>query len=1516
MIQTQLALDLLLSPVSVSSNPELLLQKSVYTLKSLESGLKKIPEEYRDRIRTEVIREIQEILGENQVLPTLLTIPKIQGIQKQGSCLVTVGKELAKMLTSSSPINTKVLQGLMSAVYEGTDAQGRWIWKDVYEALEVGLVLYLRQIGSELLKLDLYQTLEQLIQLEASLPTHTRRSEDQITFQQFSTPLGLSFITGMAANINSTDLVLEPSAGNGLLAIWAEIAGAKLVLNEIYKPRRDTLIELFPDIPVSEHNGEQIDDLLDEDLKPSVVLINPPFSASPKMNKRNPMATWKHISSALHRLQSGGRLVAITADWFSPLNPDWTEYFAKLRRFGFVSFSAGIEGRAYRKHGTTVETRLTIIERGETRFDFGEIIDDKLNLKDLLQHIQIHLPRYKAEEPIEDTEEDVLEFVDLPKYKDIKPSEDEDETGLNLIVTAPKPTEPQEVPLNWDEIIEVEYSAIEENRECQELTEGIYESYQPQTIQIHSSQPHPSPLVESAAMSSVKPPMPSYRPLLPRRLINDGFLSAAQLETIIYAGDSHQKFLSNWYIVDETLDLLQAANETEEGAVHFRRGYSLGDNTGVGKGRQIAGIIIDNWLQGRKKALWLSKNETLLEDAQRDFCALGGKEDQIIPLSKFKLGKPIELSEGILFVTYATLRSDGKDNKISRLQQIVNFLGKDFDGPIIFDESHAMANAANEKADRGVKKASQQGISGLRLQRALPSARVVYVSATGASRLENLSYMERLGLWGTDSMPFRTRDEFVSLVQTGGVAAAEVVARDLKSLGMYTARSLSFDGVAYQVLEHELSEAQVEIYDKYANAYQIIHQHIGEALRATNVLNETGKTRNGFAASAAYSSFESAKQRFFGHLLSSMKSQTLIQSIEKDLHDGHAAIVQLVSTDEALLDRRLASIPTSEWADLNVDITPKEYLFVYLKNAFPITLHQVWTDKEGVERTKQMLDEDGSPIICQEALRARDTLIEDLALLPPVPSLLDQLIHHFGHQEVAEITGRSKRIVKEMTATGEKLMVQRRSSNANLAETQMFQDDQKKILIFSNAGSTGRSYHAELTVQNLRLRRHYVVEYGWEASVTVQGLGRSNRSNQKQPPVFVLVTTNVKGERRFTSTIARRLDSLGAITKGERKTGGQGLFRETDNLESLYAKTALRQLFEAIYHGQIETCSLPEFEAMTALKLTTTEGYLREELPPMKQFLNRCLALTIEKQQALFEELERRVNSNIEAAIEAGTYSLGIEVLRAEGFKVLERRTIYTQPDTGAMTQAVKIERTQKVKIVTVEEAEQLAKVYEGKSKFVLNNRSNRVALVLPTTNLITEKGESIPRVRLVRPASESKISLEEYEDSYYKEITFGTFARAWQEEINETPKTKTDTFFLITGLLLPIWKRLEQSNLKVFRLTTDDGERLLGRMVLPFVWEAISGSFGVEYQLSSQEIFKSVWERGESVKLNQTLSLRASTVAGNRRLEIVNFTHQEFHWLKSLGAFSEMIQHRMRLFLPAAESSSQIIDKIRSAVS
>jgi hypothetical protein len=150
---------------------------------------------------------------------------------------------------------------------------------------------------------------------------------------------------------------------------------------------------------------------------------------------------------------------------------------------------------------------------------------------------------------------------------------------------------------------------------------------------------------------------------------------------------------------------------------------TLGDGKVAGKRRQVAGILLDNSLKGRRRAVWITKSDKLIEDAQRDWSALRMERLLVAPVARFRQGTPIRLEQGVLFTTYGTLRTDARDERVSRVRQIVDWLGSDFDGVIVFDESHAMANAAGGKSERGDSAPSQQGRAGLRLQHALPNAR-------------------------------------------------------------------------------------------------------------------------------------------------------------------------------------------------------------------------------------------------------------------------------------------------------------------------------------------------------------------------------------------------------------------------------------------------------------------------------------------------------------------------------------------------------------------------------------------------------------------------------------------------------------------------------------------------------------------------------------------------------------------------------------------------------------------------
>lgn len=1001
-------------------------------------------------------------------------------------------------------------------------------------------------------------------------------------------------------------------------------------------------------------------------------------------------------------------------------------------------------------------------------------------------------------------------------------------------------------------------------------------------------------------MASVAPPKPSYRPHLPENVVAEGLLSDAQLESVIYAGEAHSAFLAGAWTVDATFDVVVAARDDAPDAVRFRRGWFLGDGTGAGKGRQVAGILLDNWLKGRRRAVWISKSDKLIEDAQRDWSALGMERLLVTSLSRFRQGTPIRLSKGILFTTYATLRSDERGEKLSRVRQIVEWLGSDFDGVVVFDESHAMQNAVGGKGERGEQAASQQGRAGLRLQHALPNARVVYVSATGATTVHNLAYAQRLGLWGGDDFPFATRAEFVEAIEAGGVAAMEVLARDLKALGLYAARSLSYEGVEYELIEHELTPEQIRIYDAYAAAFSIIHNNLDAAMRAANITGETG-TLNAQAKSAARSAFESAKQRFFGHLLTSMKTPSLICAIERDLQEGHAAVIQIVSTGEALMERRLAEIPTEEWGDVQVDITPREYVLDYLAHSFPVQLYEPFTDAEG-NLSSRPVYRDGQPVESRDAVARRDRLIEKLASLAPVPGALDQIVQRFGTDRVAEVTGRSRRIIRKH----DRLMVENRAGSANLAETAAFMDDLKRILVFSDAGGTGRSYHAELSARNRRLRVHYLLEPGWKADAAIQGLGRTNRTNQAQPPLFRPIATDVKAEKRFLSTIARRLDTLGAITRGQRQTGGQGLFRPEDNLESIYGRDALRQLYLLLVRGKVDGCSLETFENATGLKLVDSNG-IRDDLPPITTFLNRLLALTIELQNVLFTAFEQLLTARIEGAIASGLYDAGLETLRAESFVVTNRRTIYTHPATCAETRLLTIIQRERNRPLTLDDA--LGLLSDRRAVLLVNERSGRAAVQVPAPSLMLDDGDIEQRVKLVRPMESHNVPSKTMGESHWIETDREQFSAAWTAELADVPEFTESTIHVVAGLLLPIWKRLPNESTRVYRLQTDAGERIIGRKVSS-AWVA-NALLSERPTLKPEDVFAALREGRALVELAEGLTLRRVRVMGAHRIELADFNDTMRDRLRTYGLFSEIISWKLRMFVPTDASGAVVLGKV-----
>lgn len=1289
--------------------------------------------------------------------------------------IMAAGRTIAMALQNGF-VKRAQINAAMTKTFGGSDASGAWDAQDANNALEVALVTTL------LRRPPFIEPLSEILWLEtqaSGFEGQYRRSSRTERLQQFSTPMTIAYLAAVAAGITNEDLVLEPSAGTGMLAAQAKRLGGNLILNELDRDRHQLLVAIFE--KAFNFDALHLSAYLTK-IAPSVVLMNPPFSANASAGIfRDSTIGIRHILEAMKLLTPGGRLVSIVGEG---QNPEEIEEFAPVLGLGILRANIPLVGSAYTRMGTSFGTRLLVIDKGDD-LEKAPIHGgtDELTPREALALLQDIPPRIRKAAPSAPSPEPIAQtlFTETAFAKATH-------VALTNRLTARKHIE--------DGAIAVPYEVIDHERI--EDDDNLFAEYRPERIRFTNAKPHNASLVQTQAMAAVLPPIPSYTPLLSPEA--QDALSDAQLEIVVYAGNAHQQQIR---LTVPNKDLENVAT-----IIDVRRGFYCGDSTGVGKGRISAGILADNFAQGRTRALWVSERSTLLEDATRDWTALGGDAQDLIELRKLAADAEIGLSRGVLFSTYALLRSKAKSGR-SRLDQIVEWLGDDFDGIIALDEAHNAANAITGKSGNGrPKAASLQGLAVIDIQRRLPQARVVYLSATAATAIEGLSYAERLGIWGPKPAAFSTREEFLSTISAAGTGGLEIACRDLKAMGVYMSRALSMRDVEYEILEHELTEWDRQTYDTLNRLWRHVESKLEAALTQTNIKDPiTGQTLDKDAMMRINGQLQSTKLRVYAAFITTIKLPTVLDLAEKKLQAGHAIIMQIANTYEATLDRAIGNIEGDTLDD--IDLSPKDMIDQFLDSCFPIVQQETYKDENNQTRSRPIIDKiTGKALINPEALAIRQTLLADLANYTVPAAPLDLINDHFGVANVAEVSGRSKRVVTKLGPDGEMhRYLEKRGATSNIDETHAFQDDRKKILIFSNAGSAGRSYHADRNAKNRRKRTHFLLQAGWQATVAMQGLGRSHRTNQEVAPEYILPTTTIPGEKRLTSSIARKLENLGAMTRGERSAVSGGLFNSSDNLETIYAETALSQLIKLIASDKIETIDRRRFEAQTLLKAENSEKASRLTVT---RFLNRVLACDLDLQEALIEAFSNAVDEAIAAARAKNAYDEGVQTLHALSITEIKRDVIFEDPQTKAQAMLVELECkrnriTYNLDMVAdgIKRKQRiLGEYWAGFFEDEEYGVHARIAITI----------DGVRHTRIITPFEEHITS------GYYvyglNKLEAVDGMNAWADRVAKEAEILTESRYLVIGNLLPVWTLLPNSQPKIYQVRLPNEERLLGRMI------------------------------------------------------------------------------------------------------
>lgn len=1408
--------------------------------------------------------------------------------------------------------NTRKILDLADKAHGGTIAEGKYGIRDAYDALETAMNKYVEEIG---LDEDPKETIKKLNNAIKVLPTQTVRTEDQVEKQQFSTPPSEAYLAVMASGIKEGMTGLEPSAGDGNIATIMRLANkskGEIYTNEIDERRRNNLKILG--FNPTDADAEYLHSTLPKEIQPDVVVMNPPFSATGGRLKQHDTGFGaEHVRQALLRLKDGGRLVAIVGNGMAFGKPKMASWWNGIRDKYNVRANVGISGKEYEKYGTGFDNNIIVIDKtGKTGTIENIITGSNLTVEqayDLLAPLMKEDVNGRIKRDSASGAEKVGSKKPEGKTSEEKPTvrpdtatsgrpgrgsaetagagtdkatvENMGESGKQLpgeggaddsgkIVEGSKTSRSNETKRAGDEGAAEDLGDDDtggsgrkpsgEGR-VEEEENSVYAKYNVKKATYSGSVPHQANIVESATMASVDLPNVTYKLNIPKEIIKKGAPSDIQLEAATYAGQTHEQLLPDGR----------------------RKEFLLGDSTGTGKTITILTTIYDNWMRGRKKAVVITKSKGLIKDL-RDDMKMMGIDIPVIDLSEYKMSEAVEVTEGILFSTYATA-SGGWTKGRERYNQIKNWFGKDNDGVFVFDEAHLMKNASAETP-------TNTGSMGIKFKDELKNARFLNASATAATNSKNLAYLTRMGLWGEGSS-FKNFNEFLGTMTQGGLGAMELLSRDMKANGNYISRTISYKGVDYETLNHTMNETEIASYNSMADFWSEILQRMDEAAKNSGL--------KGRAARNHAKQYYAAQQRFFLQLMVSFQVETMLKDADKKLNDGKSVVISLFNTNEQQTEKKVGDAQAQGVDIDDMDFTPRDMMIDMIKKNFPVDQYQEVQRDDGTKEYVKVTDKAGNPLKNAENEAIMNELVDKVATFKMPDNPLDRIVNYFGEGKVSEVTGRKKRLVM---VNGKKVYKARATKDVsakdvNRNELDQFMDGKKRVAVLSGAAATGFSFHSSTKKKNQQRRVFYALQLSWSADQQMQAFGRVHRTMQANAPEIVLVQTDIASQKRLVNTIQSRLASLGAISKGERESLSGGIF-SIEDITDEYGDTALRDVLSKM-----------SMDKLKRMGLVTETGKSKEV--DVDGFLNRLMVLQVKDQNEIFDQFYGKYRDAVDKAKEAGLYDTGVEKIKGENVRI-EGEPILLSDDkqSGVKTEILNIAHdVETVKRTFKQANERLS----GKRVIYVRNKKSGD----PYMAYVQESNIHIYGPRWILKKIPYTQVREEFDDKYEK-VEDGEFEKLWNEKYKEIPKVSTQHTHIVTGSIFNNYKKIFEasaegsfSNLKVKRAVLDNGVSKIGVYIPQSMIEKIKQNFGIGTDLvtASPEKIVELVRGGSIIEFDNRWKLKKSKVMGDERIELNIGNDYNTGYIEKMGLFNEIIAGQKRYFVPTGDTMIETIKNI-----
>lgn len=1190
------------------------------------------------------------------------------------------------------------------------------------ELVEDGLVGAAREVVSRYgsMSKESYDAVCKLYEMQ---PTIVARSSNRIKMQQYSTPLPMAWVADRFVMSKKTDgKVLEPTAGNGMLVF--AVPAHQVHANELDETRLGNLREqgfakiTQQDAIESFEGGRQYD----------VVIANPPFGKREAVEYDGKMIGGLDPQITLNALSSmkddgraaiiiGGNMEYANNGAIKSMKPFFTYLYDHYNVKGVIDMSGGL----YAKQGTTFPTRMILIdgrrndeERAQTAIyppvedkairkaesfdDLYEIINEVLNSKEKTNGTEIL--RSQGGRHLSDADNASGE-IDRARYH--RQSEKNDEAGSRT--ERERRTELEGNFKGGQRLVSGEYRQNAADGEAGRGTDTIEKSRNvgrglgQRTV---GNGAEPVDGVELRRNGQGLKKESKKRDLMEEKLPYRSHNTAFRLESVAPAAmveamdkvlsqieaqhGSIDEFIRTELGYDTVAEAHQALAAEQMDSVamaiyQMKQGQALiiGDQTGVGKGRQMAALI--RWAVKRgEKPVFITQKADLFSDIYRDLVDVGSgdlvpfifnSDGAMVDSKGNTVHKPLSLAEmakvftsGVLpdkydfaVLTYSqvntgdavsqqemdeaakkngTRTKKSKNVKNGKATPKATFLRAIAEGNYLFlDESHTAAGSSN---------------TGAYLQSILRGAKAAtFASATFAKRPDTMPlYAIRTAMSQAKVEP----DKMISIIEKGGVTLQEIMSRELTNAGQMVRRERDMSDVVTDwktITDPETVGRARENYDRTIAAFNAIirfqEDYVKPMIEVLDkelaIMAESAGVKRGTDKMGVENvPFASKTYNYTKQLMLALKVDAIASEVESEINAGRHPVIALESTMES-------SIKDYSPGEIIDEPTFSASLLKGLDTVMQYTVK----DEDGNERherySPKALGSAGERAYYELQNFIRESTSD--IFISPLDAIIERL-NKKGYK-VGELTGRNMYV--ERNEDG-RVIVKRRTDKDKKRMQREFNSGLLDVLILNKSASTGISLHASEKFSDQRQRSMIIAQPLSDINDYMQMIGRIDRTGQVHRGYYINLGLPVPAENRFLMMLSTKLKSLNANTTTSQdsesndveapdllnKYGSQVVVEYLrDNVE-IYDKMGTPLKKGGVGGGRVQASELDDYKPQEddARKIT---GYVA--------------LLTTKEQEEFYDDVVRRYNELIKYLNDTGSNDLKITVMPLRA-KTIEKR--------------------------------------------------------------------------------------------------------------------------------------------------------------------------------------------------------------------------------------------------------------------